>query len=415
MTASPARSNTTRIWIITVVALIVVFYVVHLMTRGKLPVRVATVVVGNFEKPQSTNGKVEPQPQFNYEAHAPYPGLVRQIYVHAGEKVPAGKLLLAMDDTDARSRVAAALAALKGAQAAWQAAQHGGTQEEVVSLNGEMQRAIIDRDQAQHDYDALQKLAATGAASPSEVSAAKERLDADNSSIQVIQQRQSSRYGTADLAHVKASLDEAQAAYDAAVASLNQALVHAPFSGTVYALPVSPTEYVQQGELLLSIADPGKLQVMAYFDEPDIGELAVGQPATITWDARPDQVWHGHVLRLPSTVITYLNTRNVGEVPISVDDADDALLPDTNVQVTVTVARESNVLIVSHDALHHEEGQNCVYRVENNMLHRVPITIGQSNLTSMQILSGLKAGDQVALTTTVGQPLIDGEPIKVVD
>jgi HlyD family secretion protein len=318
-----------------------------------------------------------------------------------------------MDDTDARSHLATARAALRGAEANWQSAQQGGTAEERLSLQGELQKATIDRDQAQHDLEALQKLEASGAASPSEVNAAKQRLDADNSSIQNLQQRQSSRYNTAELAHAKANLDDAQAAYQAAQEALNQAVVHAPFAGTVYSLPVSRTEYVQQGERLLSMADLNKLQVLAYFDEPEIGNLALGQPATIVWDARPDQKWHGKVLRLPSTIITY-GTRNVGEVLVSVDDADGALLPDTNVRVTITTANESNVLTVPRDALHIEQGASYVYLVENGSLRRVPVTVGKLNLVSVQIISGLKSGDTVALNSTNGQPLTDGAPVRIV-
>ncbi len=411
--ARQARSNTARIWIISAVALIALFYVVHLLTRSKLPIRVAAATMGPLRSTVASNGKVQPQPQSNYEAHAPYPGVVQAVYVHEGEKVPAGKLLLAMDDTEARARAATAFAGLKGAEAAWQAAQHGGTQEERLSLTGELQKAIIDRDQAQQDLDALQKLEATGAASPSEVNAAKYRLAADNSSIQVLQQRQTSRYDAADLAHTKAALDNAQAAYGAAEDALSQAIVHAPFAGTVYSLPVARTEYVQQGDRLLSMADLDKLQVLAYFDEPEIGNLAVGQPATIVWDARPGELWHGHIVRLPSTIITY-GTRNVGEVLVSVDDADGALLPDTNVRVTITIANESNVLTVPRDALHIEQGATYVYRVHGNTLHRVPVTVGKLNLVDVQIVSGIQAGDQVATTTTNGQPLIDGVPVQIV-
>jgi HlyD family secretion protein len=409
--ASSARSNTARIWVMSVVGLILIFYVTHLLTRSSLPIRVAAATVGNLTSTVASNGKVEPQN--NFEAHAPYGGVVRSLYVHAGDKVPAGKLLLAMDDTEAQSRAATAFAALKGAQTAWQAAQHGGTHEEQLSLNGELQKAIIDRDQAQHDLDALQKLQTTGAASSSEVSAAQERLAVDNSSVQVLQQRQSSRYDASDLAHAKANLADAQAAWNAAEATIGQAMVRAPFAGTVYSLPVTQTDYVQQGDRLLSMADLEELQVLAYFDEPEIGNLAVGQPATIVWDARPNQIWHGHIVRLPSTIITY-GTRNVGEVLVSVDDADGALLPDTNVRVTITVASESNVLTVPRDACHFDPGATYVYRVERGTLYRVPVTVGSSNLIESQIISGLKAGDQVATTTTNGEPLADGVPVKIV-
>ncbi len=413
MATKQKSPRTGRIWIVTIVALILIFYGVHLLTRGKLPIRVATATVGTLTSTVPTNGKVQPQPQSNYEAHAPFPGVVQGVYVHEGDAVPAGKLLVAMEDSEAQARVANALAALRGAESAEQAARHGGTQEERLSLGGELAKAKIDRDQAQQDLTALEKLQASGAASPSEVSAARSRLAADDSSIQVLQQRQTSRYDTMDLAHAQASLEDAQAAYAAALDALHHAVVHAPFAGTVYSLPVSRTEFVQQGDRLLSLADLSKLQVQAYFDEPEIGKLRVGQPAAIAWDARPNETWHGHIVRLPSTIITY-GTRNVGEVLVSIDDNHDALLPDTNVRVTVTVANESNVLKVPHDTLHFEQGNSYVYRLEGSMLHRVAVTVGTVNLTDVQIVSGLKAGDRIAVNTTNGQPLSDGVPVRVV-
>ncbi|HEX4038217.1 MAG TPA: efflux RND transporter periplasmic adaptor subunit [Acidobacteriaceae bacterium] len=414
MVTKRARPRTARIWLITAAVIILIFYAVHMMTRGKLPIRVAQAAMGDLRSTVAAGGKVEPQPDLNFEAHAPFAGVVKTVDVHPGQKVTAGTLLLTMDTSDAQSRLAAARAALTGAQAALDATQHGGTPEQRVALLGQMQTAKIDRDQAQHDLDALQKLQATGAASASEVSAAEARLNADNNSIQVVEQRQTARLDSAELNHARADLENAQAAYAAAQDALRQAVVRAPFAGTVYSLPVAPSEFVQMGDRLLSMADLTHLRVMAYFDEPEIGNLQVGQATTVVWDARPDQVWHGHVARLPSNIITYLNSRNVGEALITLDDADGSLLPDTNVRVTVTVANESNVLIVPRDALHIEQGKMYVYRLEGESLHRVPVAIGKLNYTDVEIVSGLKTGETVALNTTNGQPLSSGVPIKVV-
>lgn len=411
MAPKQARSRTARIWTITVVALILVFYFVHLLTRGSLPIRVAASSVGDLKSTVPTNGKVEPRT--NYEAHAPFPGVVAQIDVHEGERVPAGKLLVAMDDSEASARVATALAALKGAQAQYQAAQRGGTQEERISFGAELEKARIDRAQAQQNLEALEKLQGSGAASPSEISAAQARLAVDTSTIDALEKRQSDRYSADDLAHAKATLDDAQAAYAAAEDALRHAVVHAPFAGTVYSLPVSRTEYVNQGDRLLSMADLSKLQVRAYFDEPEVGKLQVGQAVTIVWDAHPDKQWTGHITRLPSTIITY-GTRNVGEVLVAIDDPDDVLLPDTNVRVTVTVANESNVLKVPRDALHIDGGRDYVYVKQGNSLRRVRVTIGARNLNEVEITSGLKPGEIVALGTTNAQPLSDGIPVKVV-
>ena len=413
MKTGQARPRTARIWIITAVAIVVIFYGVHLMTRGSLPIRVAEASTGDLRSTVATNGKVEPQPLANFEAHAPFPGTIQTLSVHEGENVRAGQLLLAMDESEARSRVAAAEAALKGAQAGYQSAQRGGTQEERISLQGEIDRARIDREQAQHDLDALQKLQGSGASSSSEISAAQTRLAADTNTLQVLQQRQTGRYDSDYLTHSKATLADAQAAYAAAQDALSRAVVHAPFAGSVYSLPVSRTEYVNQGDRLLSMADLSRLQVRGYFDEPEIGKLSIGQLVTIAWDARPNDEWHGHITRLPSTIITQ-GTRNVGEVLITIDDPDDQLLPDANVRVTVTVANVYSVLKVPRDALHNEQESTFVYRKEGNSLHRVKVTFGALNLTEVQITSGLKVGDVVALGTTNAAPLSDGVPVKVV-
>ena len=183
-------------------------------------------------------------------------------------------------------------------------------------------------------------------------------------------------------------------------------------AGTVYVLNAGATEFVEEGKLLLELADLHHQRVRAYFDEPEIGQLAVGQKIQIKWDAKPGLSWQGHIVRIPSTVITY-GTRNVGEVLVQIDDVDGQLLPDTNVTVTVTTSSQSNALSIPREALHSENGKSYVYKVVDDQLVRTPVTIGTPNLTQAPILSGLKEGDWVATGTTNGLPLQEGIPITV--
>ena len=411
--ARKTRRNTTWIWIAAAIALALVFYGVRMATRTRVPIRAAVAERSELQSTIATNGKVEPQPLMNFEAHAPYAGLIKKLYVHEGEHVTEGRLLLSMDDTDAQTRLATAVAALRSAQATYGATLKGGTQEERINLSGDIQRTQADRDQAQRDVDALKKLQLTGSASANEVAAAEQRLNSANASLQLLQQRKTERYDSEDVARAKAAFDETQAAYAGAQTLLNEANVRAPFAGTVYSIPVSKSEYVQQGDRLLQMADLTKMQVRGYFDEPEIGKLRVGQPITIEWDARPSQVWHGHVERVPSTIITY-GTRNVGEVLIAIDDADDNLLPNTNVRVTVVTANEGKALNIPREALHTDRGRSYVFRIVNGTLRRTQVTVGNLNLTQVEILTGLKEGDQVALGSTNAQPLVDGMPITEV-
>jgi HlyD family secretion protein len=408
MAKARKRISSGWVWLSAIIGLIVIFYFVRMATRSKVPIRTGVVQRSELRSTIPTNGKVEPQ--VNFEAHAPFPGLIKALYVHEGQKVSPGTLLLSMDDTDARARLATALAAMKTAQNAYNATLAGGTQAERLSLGGELSKAQIDRDQAQHDLDALRKLQLTGAASASEVAAAQERLDTDNAALANLQQRKTNSYDAGDLGRAKAALADAQAGYAAAQQVVNEANIHAPFAGTVYYIPHSKTEYVNQGDLLLQLADLSKMQVRAYFDEPEIGKLRVGQQVTIQWDARPDKSWHGHIARVPSTIETY-TTRNVGEVLVTIDDADDNLLPNTNVRVTALVANEPNALNIPREALHAENGQSYVYVVGDGVLHRTPVTVGNLNLIQVEILRGLREGQIVALGSTNGQPVGDGVPI----
>ena len=116
------------------------------MTREKLPLRVAEVVRGDLISQISTNGKVEPQ--INFEAHSPIAATVRNLFVHEGDKVPAGKLLLELMPPMPLARLAAAATAVKGAQATYDAMKRGGTQEERLSLAGDLSKAKIERDNA---------------------------------------------------------------------------------------------------------------------------------------------------------------------------------------------------------------------------------------------------------------------------
>jgi len=413
MVTKKKRINPRWIWLSAVIAVVIIFYVVRMATRARIPVRVATVVRSELKSTVPTNGKVEPQPQANFEAHAPFPGIVKRLYVHEGQKVTRGQLLLAMDDTDARARLAAALAALRNAQAGYATLLGGGNQQQRITLEGNLAKARLDRDQALQNLDALQKLEATGAASPSEVTSARQRLAMDNASLTVLQQQKSEPYDTADLNRAKATMAEAQAGYDAALQAVDQANVRAPFDGTVYLIPVSQTEYVQQGDLMLKMANLSKMQVRAYFDEPEIGKLSVDQPVTIQWDAQPGKTWHGQIARVPSTIIQY-TTRNIGEVLVAIDDAHDDLLPNTNVRVTALVANIPDALNIPREALHSEAGKTYVYVVSGGFLHRTSVVVGSINLTQVQILSGLKEGQTVALNSTNGDPIGDGVPITEV-
>jgi len=406
-----AREQTSRRWLWAGSAVVVfaVFLLARYFLRERLPVRLAQVTHETLRNTISTNGRVEPI--VNYQYYSPLNTTVKAVHVQEGDKVPAGRLLIALDDVQARAQVAAAESGVKTAQAALYAAMHNGTRAEQQTAAAEVEQDKLVRDQAQHNLEALTQLATNGAAAPGEVTAARQQLQTAEASLAAAEKSAQSRYAPVDVARAQAALSDAESALAAARHVEEQTSYYAPIAGTVYSLDTAPSQYAEAGKLLLEMADMRHERVRVYFDEPDLGHLATGQPVVIHWEATPGREWRGHISRLPSTVVTY-TTRNVGEVLVDFDDSDDGLLPDTNVTATVTISSEANALSMPREALHVQDGKYFVFKVVNGELKRTPVQIGSPNLTQVPILSGLEEGDWVATGTTNGQPLQEGMPIK---
>ena len=112
----------------------------------------------------STNGKVEPLKSF--EAHAPVGTTVKKLLVKEGDRVKRGQLLAQLDDADARSQAARALALVRGAQADVSAIARGGNREEVLPLVAPLVKSRHERDMEQRNPESLTRLHQQGAASP---------------------------------------------------------------------------------------------------------------------------------------------------------------------------------------------------------------------------------------------------------
>jgi HlyD family secretion protein len=354
-----------------------VFVVYYRTQHATVAVHAARVARQDIRRTVSTNGKVEPTEDF--QVHAPFPGIVKDLYVEQGEQVKQGEELVRMDDSSARKELAAAVANLSAAKSTLQSMQKGGTQDELLGQRNDLLAAESQQKQAAASLASLQKLQSQGAASPNEVAAAQQRLTDAQTRIKELQTRRTGRYSSEDIA-------TQQTQYD----------------------------FVQMGDTLLDVADLNHLQVRAYFDEPEIGNLAVGQAVKIVWEAKPNSVWHGHIVQAPTTIIQYGSTRNVGECVITVDDAHGDLLPNTNVTVTVTTLEKFNVLSIPREALQTDgPSSSFVYKIQGDTLVKTSVTPGVVNPTRVEIVKGLQEGDEVAMGSLTDAELHDGLRVKV--
>jgi HlyD family secretion protein len=391
---------------------VAVLLLASFMSRDEvIPVRASTVERSTIRSVISTNGKIEPLQSF--EAHAPVGTTVKKLLVKEGDRVKRGQLLAQLDDAEASSQAARALSQVRASQAEVSAQESGGNREEVLTLEAQLVKSRNQRDTARRNLEALQRLQQQSAASPGEVKQAEDLLAGAEADLKLVQQKQKERYSQPEIARVEAQKDQAQSAYAAAESILRQLNIRAPFDGIVYSLPVHQGAYVNPGDLILQEADLSKVLVRAYVDEPDVGRLTRGQRIDLTWDAEPGRTWQGSVSSIPSTV-KLLGTRNVGETTCIVENQDFKLLPNINVGVTIVTAEHQNALTVPRESVRLDDGKTFVYQIVNDELQRRDIQTSISNLTQVEVASGIADRAVVALASTNSKPLHEGTIVKVV-
>ncbi len=368
-------------------------------------VRVASPIYEDLSASLTSNGKVIPISDF--AVRAAFAGTVQKIHVKVGDRVRQGQLLVQMNDPFAPSRYASATAALQGAQLGDENIRHGGSQEDRMIMNSDLQRAQLDQADAEKQLAMLRQLAKTGAASEGEIAAAEHRLAFSNTGLQALRDRLTRRYSKTEVSSSQARVADAQASLDTARAVLANANIASGIAGTIYSIPVTENDFVPMGAELLRVADLSKVQVRAYIDEPEMGRLAIDEPVTVTWEAKPDRAWHGHVSQIPLTVAG-MGARMVGDCMVSIDDADGTLLPNTDVAVDIATARTTHALTIPRAAIHSDGPDRVVFRVIAGKLVRTPVQVGIISPFRAQITGGLSERDVVAISATTIQDLSDG-------
>lgn len=400
-----------RLLVIIGAVVLAVVLMASFMSHGDVvPVRTVRASRQTIRSVISTNGKVEPIG--NFEAHAPAGTTVKRVLVKEGDHVKKGQLLVQLDDAAARSDAAKALAQVRSAQADSSAVESGGNREEVLTLQAQTVKAQADRDAAQRNLEALQRLQQKNAASAGEVKAAQDQLAAAEANLKLQQEKKAGRYSPPEISRVEAQQSEAQSAYSAAENVLAQLNIRAPSDGIVYFLPVRPGAYVNPGDLILQMADLSKVLVRAFVDEPDIGRLSPGQHIEASWDALPGRIWQGTIASVPASV-KLRGTRNVGEATCLVDNKDFKLLPNINVGVTIVAAEHKDALTAPREAVRVDDNQMFVFEVTNDTLQRRNVQTGISNLTEVEVTAGITDNALLAISPMNGKPLRDGQQVKV--
>jgi HlyD family secretion protein len=341
----------------------------------------------------STNGKVEPIELAT--ARAEGSGAVLRILIQEGQTVSQGQPLVEIDAAQARAELASAQARMAQVRAELETLEKGGRAAELAEIASGVERARLDLETAQKEYDTLVRLQAKQAATAVEVAAAKEKVDRARLQIASLEKRRAALVAPPDKASAQARYEEAESSARLAETKIQKSLVRAPIAGAVYQFDLKPGAFLNAGDEVAKIGRLERVRVAVYVDEPDLGRVAKGMPVTITWDAMPGHQWTGAVDRMPTEIVA-LGARQVGEVICIIENPQKDLLPGTNVNVEIRTQVAENIVAIPKEALLREGGKTGVYVLDGDRVAWREVTLGVNNTTRTQVHE-LRDGDAVAL------------------
>jgi RND family efflux transporter MFP subunit len=214
-------------------------------------------------------------------------------------------------------------------------------------------------------------------------------------------------------------------------ASTQLARVTAPMNGVVIKKGVelgdtitSGVSSFSAGTVVFTVADLASLIVKVNLNEVDIAKVQVGQPVRITLDAYPQRAFTGRV-RFVAPAADLVEKIKVFKVEVALDELTDSFKTGMSANVEILGERREKAVSVPLEALQRRDGQTVVYRLKENLSPQdlakakdglagrgkfiwlsdhwkdyfdvVPVKAGIATLERVEILSGLKAGDQVSL------------------
>jgi multidrug efflux pump subunit AcrA (membrane-fusion protein) len=148
----------------------------------------------------------------------------------------------------------------------------------------------------------------------------------------------------------------------------------------------------------MSLTNLSTLQVIAGFSETDAAKIQLGQPATVTFNALPNQTLAAKVTQININSVTVSNVITYN-VTVSITGAPSSLKPGMTANLSVVTQEKDNVVELPSSAIT-ASGNTAVVQVLQRDGKSVPttITIGMRGDTNDEITSGLKAGDKVVVS-----------------
>lgn len=197
----------------------------------------------------------------------------------------------------------------------------------------------------------------------------------------------------------------AEARVAAARSAVSQAVIQAPFAGTITAVEVKPGDQVAPGSLAFRLDNLDRLFVDARVSEVDINKVQVGQSVLIALDSAPGREYRGEVVELP--LVGEIEDGVVGfNLVIEIKDPDQQIRPGMTASVTIVVDQLEDVLLIPNRAVRIRDGVRTIYTYKDGQIIPISVTLGQSSGDYSVLLEGnLQVGDLIILTPPSGNAL----------
>jgi HlyD family secretion protein len=169
--------------------------------------------------------------------------------------------------------------------------------------------------------------------------------------------------------------------------------VRAGIAGVLQELPLKVGQYVTPGTTLAKVVQPQRLKAELKIAETQAKDIQLGQPASVDTH---NGVISGHVTRIDPSVQNGTVT-----VDVALDSAlPQGARPDLSVDGTIDLEKMENVLYVGRPAFGQEQSTVGMFRLEpdGSTAVRTQVKLGRSSVNTVEILQGLKEGDQVVLS-----------------
>jgi RND family efflux transporter MFP subunit len=226
----------------------------------------------------------------------------------------------------------------------------------------------------------------------------------------------------AAVAAAEAAIKANAAGLQNAKVSLEYTLIRAPFDAVVLTKNadvgdiVSPLSASANAKAaVVTIADMDSLQVEVDVSESNLQQVKIGQPCEIQLDAFPDSRFRGMVHMI---VPTADRTKATVLVKVRFMDKDNRILPEMSAKVAflsreVREDEKKPRTALNPAAITDRNGKKSVYLIKENRVVETEIALGEKLGDTVEVLSGVKAGDRVALKPL--EKMRNGSRIKIAE